>query len=61
MNAPPFQNRWRILGTITTLSELHLGDGGTGELNERTRLARQAQDEEHQIQTVCVDHDGTAY
>lgn len=62
MNAPTFQNRWRILGTLTTRSELHIGNGGTGELTERHRRARKGISEpEHDVQTVCIDHSGRAY
>lgn len=61
MKAPPFKSRWRILGTLTTLSELHIGDGGSGELKERYLRARKAEKDEHDVQTVCVNHGGQAF
>lgn len=66
MNAPPFKNRWLITGTITTTSELHIGDGGAGALHNRSRLAKKHPEvelakEEPDASTVCVDCKGSAY
>lgn len=58
MKAPKFQNRWLIKGTFTTLSELHIGDGGTGCIHDRKRPAT---NDEPTVATVCVDHQGRAY
>ncbi len=55
MNAPSFENRWFITGTLTTTSELHIGDGGAGEIHDRARPADKARDESD-ASTVCVDH-----
>ena len=60
----PFKSRWLILGTFTTQSELHIGDGGEACIQNRTRLAKKnipGQDDESDASTVCVDHAGAAY
>lgn len=64
MNAPTFENRWLIIGTLITRSPLHIGDGGRGELLDRTRSAdknKMDDDKEHDASTVCVDDRGRAY
>jgi CRISPR/Cas system CSM-associated protein Csm3 (group 7 of RAMP superfamily) len=61
MKAPQFKNRWLITGTLTTRSELHIGDGGAGQLHNRRESADKESKEEHDASTVCVDHRGTAY
>jgi len=64
MNAPPFENRWLITGTFTTLSELHVGDGGAGFNGDRARAADKSKvgdEKESDASTVCVDHKGRAY
>ena len=60
MKAPPFINRWLITGTLTTESELHIGDGEAGAIHDRSRQADKANDE-HDASTVCVDHRRRAY
>ncbi len=62
----PFQNRWFITGTITTRSELHIGDGGAGAIEDRSRPAKKQPEvtkekEESDASTVCVDGNGRAY
>lgn len=52
-----FVNRWSIGGTLTTESELHIGDGGTSDLRERSP----EQSEPVDVATVCTDHGGRAY
>lgn len=62
MNAPSFTNRWLITGTLTTESELHIGDGFSAELTTRARKADKTKKEpEHDAQTVCVNSDGRAF
>ena len=58
MNAPDFSNRWLIRGRLRTLSELHIGDGGSGGLYDRHRPP---QKDEIATQTVCVDAPGRAF
>jgi CRISPR/Cas system CSM-associated protein Csm3 (group 7 of RAMP superfamily) len=60
MNAPTFENRWLIVGTLTTESELHIGDGGSGALHDRGRPADEKRDETD-ASTVCTDHRRRAY
>lgn len=60
MNAPQFENRWMIVGTLTTESELHIGDGGTGALHDRGRPADEAR-QESDASTVCTDYQRRAY
>lgn len=60
MNAPEFKNRWLITGNLTTQSELHIGDGGAGTLNDRARPADKEK-EESDASTVRVDYKGRAY
>ena len=60
----PFGNRWLIRATLTTQSELHIGDGGEGCIQERARLAKKdmpGQDDESDASTVCVDYRDVAY
>lgn len=60
MNIPDFDSRWIIRGLLTTRSELHCGDGGVGEVYDRTRPKRDDPDESD-ASTVCVDHRGRAF
>ncbi len=58
-NLPPkFENRWLIAGTLTTESELHIGDGGEAMIGDRSRPAN---DSESEASTVCVDYQGRAF
>lgn len=64
MNAPKFESRWLITGTIVTQTELHIGDGGAARRFDRTRPAKknvQCEDDEPDANTVCTDHRGRAY
>jgi CRISPR/Cas system CSM-associated protein Csm3 (group 7 of RAMP superfamily) len=64
MNAPKFENRWLVAGIFTTLSELHIGDGGAGEIHQRHRPAVKdavGKDDESDASTVCVDYENKAY
>ncbi|HMP75079.1 MAG TPA: RAMP superfamily CRISPR-associated protein [Kiritimatiellia bacterium] len=54
-------NRWLITGTLTTLNELRIGDGGAGELDDRAKLANKGNEQnEHDASTVMVDARGKA-
>ncbi len=59
---PPAYNRWLITGTLTTLSELHIGDGETGMLRDRASPPdwRKAK-EVASAKTVCVDTSNHAF
>jgi CRISPR/Cas system CSM-associated protein Csm3 (group 7 of RAMP superfamily) len=59
MNAPEFESRWLVRGTLKTQSELHIGDGGSGEIHERAKPKQG--EEEVDASTVCTDHRGTCY
>ena len=57
-----FRNRYKIVGTLTTLSPLHIGDGGTGSDQSRFPQDEQNSDAETpQYTTVATDADGRAY
>ncbi len=58
MNAPSFKNRWLIKGSLTTESELHVGDGGAGGLGCRNKAA---EGDEADASTVCTDVEGKAF
>lgn len=58
MNAPTFKNRWLIKGTLTTESELHIGDGGAGGLHRRKEPA---EGDKPDASTVCTDAKGRAF
>lgn len=53
-------NRWLISGTLTVLTELHIGDGNAGLINHRSRPADKDTADEHDASTVAVDCDGRA-
>ena len=57
---PPFTNRWLITGTLTTLSELHIGDGGEGEIHNRAARADKEK-KQSDASTVAVDVHGRAF
>lgn len=59
-----FTNRWLITGTLTTLTELHIGDGGAGEIHDRSLQAKKdvpGKEDESDASTVCVDAHECAY
>ena len=56
----PFTNRWLITGTLTTLSELHIGDGGEGEIHNRAARADKEK-KQSDASTVAVDVHGRAF
>ncbi len=53
-----FRNRWRITGTWTTSTPLHIG---SGESEPRAKLLNEADGEPVEINAVAVDHNGAAY
>lgn len=64
MNVPPFENRWLFTGSLTTLSKLHLGDGGDAAIACRTRPAdpkSDCQTLKSDASTVAVDFRGRAF
>lgn len=60
---PPFKNRWLITGTLTTETELHIGDGFAEKLSLRNQECGKdhVADEDPLYQTVCTDHQGRAF
>ncbi len=60
----PFKNRWRIDGTLTTRSQLHIG---SGEVTTRKGLVVESREDEKkkkepiQIAAVATDHNQRAY
>ncbi len=60
MKAPKFKNRWLVTCKLKTESEMHVGDGGVGELHDRTRLSIKDRGESD-ASTVCVAGSGAAY
>jgi CRISPR/Cas system CSM-associated protein Csm3 (group 7 of RAMP superfamily) len=60
----PFTNRWLIRGTLITLTELHIGDGGAGEVHDRSLSAKKSfsgKDDESDASSVSVDANERAY
>lgn len=64
MKAPDFESRWLITGTLVTLSELHLGDGGAARILDRAQHADKENEQASiasDANTVCTSHSGPAY
>lgn len=55
-NLAAFLNRWRITGTLTTTSPLHIGDG----FPSTSRILK-ADGKDREVQTVCVDIHGKPF
>lgn len=53
-----FKNRWRIQGTLTTKTPLHVGNG---DVTTRTKLVEESTKKPIEISAVATDHQGRAY
>jgi CRISPR/Cas system CSM-associated protein Csm3 (group 7 of RAMP superfamily) len=57
---PQFTNRWLFLGTLTTRSPLHVGDGESALLHQRA-TGTPVPERPIRYSTICRDHEDKAY